>query len=413
MINTRRPKKCKKYKKCKNKTKRKRYIGGGKCNHREFTEMVSKEIVNYWGDQPWNSTPLTEYFEIQESRRGEKIAIQHHPVILYIITKYKKPIVDALQFYCTEKNNNIGNVEIYKDILQKYNQFIKTNGPGHLSEFIVQMENEWPKNPNKLQPNMFHLFMLHYHINDPLYRQLNSLQDPGLSKQEKWKTYISLFTGLDPSNRFTRLPLPYPLLDVFALGSGHDMDLDRRAGIIAERCIRNRKIKRVHTMDGHGRFICKLIEQLLHRDPHFFINRQEFDIFVYDIDKETHLWHQSTMPEGSSKFGNIFDFFDEDPDLSESLYYFNFSGLQKQHDRVLRSFEIVKMLEILDNIVVSFYTKRGADVSDDDSTTASILIAKILSVTHKPNILRKVTDREDFVTIGTGVGLDYSTILRK
>ena len=37
MINTRRPK---------------------KCNRREFTEVVSKEIVNYWGDHPCNSTPL-------------------------------------------------------------------------------------------------------------------------------------------------------------------------------------------------------------------------------------------------------------------------------------------------------------------------------------------------------------------
>jgi hypothetical protein len=381
---------------------RKIRIGGLKCNRNISLENLKNIIIK---DGLWEIelSDMSDSFDIKINRR-EHTKINHHPVILFICQIFGFTINEALEFYCSERNNTIRDEILYKSILEKYYIYENINEANRgtlLSNFIKQTEKEWPENPNKLQPNMFHLFMLHTRINEPIYKRLISIQlsDDIFSKQEKWKSYLDLFTGIDP------------IIDLFKLGSGHDADLDERAGIIAERCIRNKNINKLYTMDGHGRFLCKLIQHLFYRDRNFFENRN-LNIYVCDTDEETHLWHRTTMPIDVSINADIFESLNNSIDnntIGNNIYYLNFSGLEGQNQKVLTAFEKIIKRGHLDNILASFFTVRGASSTPNDNIDANILIGKIQSLSN--DRIKPVTNREGFVTLGTTVGsnIDYST----
>jgi hypothetical protein len=381
--------------KSKSKTRSKRLFGGNRCKTKyPRLEVLQNKIISFWNGD-WRLPEVNETSKLFDIGRGKKA--NHHPVILNILRAFNGIDVNyALSLYCGE-SLQIKKPE-YEEITIAFDGMKPETGT-ELSNFINRFaEDRNYTRANKLQPQNWQIFMLHFYIDTLLYEKLNTLQLPDevISKQTKWENYIQLFSSREES-----------LIDVNILGSSHDDDIDVRAGIVAERCIRNPKITKLYTMDGHGRFLCSLIKQIFHRDPRFFENR-DFNIFVCDIDEEVNYWHRTTMPANVTIDANIFDVLNDtvmSDEMENSLFYLNFSGLgdKVQLDSININYTLYRDMGLLDNLIISFYTVRGASVNSKK------LIGELNEISDS---LQSLTERIDFKTIGTDIGTDYSTFIR-
>lgn len=403
----------KKYYKNRNLSKKQFQFGGNKCSkiHEiiQIYHIIWNRLINYWGED-WRFDEIVpgipDTFEPKDKASyGEKL--KHHPVVLNILRSQYADYLDngrdtklnnILQMYCG--NWSIKLPEYSWIMYTVYNEHIRDLERANVSGIIKRFGEEHfnTKSGNKLQPQNWQLFILHYFIDHPLYKKINELQKPDheFPKQQKWEQYLTLFSG-DAS-----------FVNVNELGSGHEDDLDARAGIIAERCIRNTNLNKLYTMDGHGRFICSFVIQLFHRDPHFFIHR-DFNIYVCDIDKEVNLWHRSTMPIGVTVDRDIFEILEETIDSSsaeieKTLIYANFSGAAGQRELIETTFATYNLMNCLDNIVVSVANVRGAIPAIRKMTS------NLERISDKINT--NLTGRAEFPTIGSKVGIgigEYST----
>lgn len=369
----------------KNSTRR----GGGNCVSSALTKSLDKALIGYWGSSgKWRLSTKYKHDEMMSVKIGrrEEHVVEHHPIILNLLEQYKQFSLDkALQFYCS-KRTNIGEPE-YKELLVRFHNLNTLRFHSNfLAQFINDIGREWYSNGNVLQPQKWQLFFLHFYVDDPLYREMNSLQKSTLSRDQKWKIYLNIFTGDNA------------IVDVFQLGSGHDQDLDERAGIIAERCVRNEKFTSLHTMDGHGRFLCYFLKHIYYRQPSFF-KKREFEIYLYDVDEDTHEWHRTTLPKGSAINGDIFEILSDsiaENTIQNSLFYLNLSGIQGQSEHIKTTYHVLNEMRLLDHLVVSFATVRGAKKYADD------LYKSLANFSY-------LTKRKDFMTLGTSIGNDYST----
>jgi hypothetical protein len=96
-------------------------------------------------------------------------------------------------------------------------------------------------------------------------------------------------------------------------------DQELRAEFIANYIESNPNIKRIVTMDGHGRFIMTLLSKLKNKSL-----IDDIQIIVVDIDSVVNKWHQLFFPKSVISIeGNIFDY---KPD-NETFVYMNFCGI--------------------------------------------------------------------------------------
>jgi hypothetical protein len=371
--------------KMRNTRKLRYFFGGRECIDHPQVNRLKRRIFRRWRNGRWK---LREVNEVSSYFIQRRRPIEHHPVILNLLRSGVES-ADAFEFYCG--GTPFGRPE-YEELTFHFRNEIIDDG-SQLSEFIksVPAISARYNRSNILQPQNWHLFLLHFFIEDEKYSKLNRLQDTNeiTSLQEKWRFYLKLFTG--------------ELIDVFTLGSGHDDDLDARAQIVAERCVRNKRLNRLYTMDGHGRFLCSVIKHIFHRDPLFFERRRDFNIHVVDTDKECNLWHKTTMPLNVSIEGDIFQILNDtiaNDDAEKCLFYLNLSGLGGQSDNILTLFTLFNDLTLFDNLIVSFSTVRAG---------LQPALELIDNLTQMSPLIGGLTNRQDFVTIGTKYGMDYST----
>lgn len=286
-------------------------------NLNQINEQIFKSKVSTYG--PYGGSLRTE-------KKNDITVKYHHPVILDLLQQDKKYKLEDDNviwcFYLIDKEGNeksqykMGPADYYY-IIDYINRF---KGYGYtISKIINETLENFSKKKNNLQPSLIDIFILQYFIDEDNYKKMNELQSPNYSNEERWKSYLQLFYNENKLDNF---------LDFDILGSGHEEDLDERASIIAKRCKNNTAIKSIHTMDGHGRFITRLIKKLI--DEKIFEERPDFNILVYDLDFETDLWHKITMPLGTGKKGNILVELNkaiDDKSINEKIFYLNFSGL--------------------------------------------------------------------------------------
>lgn len=104
-----------------------------------------------------------------------------------------------------------------------------------------------------------------------------------------------------------------------------EINLQRRAQLLINQLNANPNIKRIIFMDGHGRMLYCMLEQILHHCP----NRlNDLKFVVVDVDKATHDWHTLFFPIEHTEciHGNIYDL-DETYYSESNLFYFNFCAV--------------------------------------------------------------------------------------
>jgi len=365
----------------------------------EITERIDRirdyrqRFSSYWNHNPDFWKIQKNKHSISSKKNTNAIASNKldnhgfsHPVIDEYL-KYDNNLENALYIYCG--NARIGIPE-YKKYLEFVQTFKQANNNINITKLMNDFANNFYKNSNVLQPTNWQMFLLHVFIDTPIYLEVNDLlKNPNITKEDIWYNFLDLFDGRyrDPNSSDI-------FVDVFGLGSGHDADLEERADIIAERC-KNNNIRNLITMDGHGRFLCSFLNKIdiLKRNPSIFEDN-DLSIYICDIDEETINWHDYLFPTNVSVSCNILSFiinsFIHGKINDDDLFYLNFSGLLNQSKDIIFIIQMFIDHELQDNILLSFSTVRGAK---DPST---LLINEL-----QDKGFQLLTDREDFVTMGT------------
>ena len=252
----------------------------------------------------------------------------------------------------------------YRDVLftmnahkkEKYDSIVFYD----VTSFLLKVSERY-KPSNRLQPTKYQYYAFQHILNTDfpelrcLYQQ-KMHTDGYVSTQEQWEWFLELYR---PQNR-------RKLLDFDVLGGCDQQDdLDERASILVNRILNNPFITSLHTMDGHGRLILRVVSKLLDREPQFFITRPTFYFHVYDIDEVTNLWHELILPHACTIVKQ--DIFEtllpsiETGDIQTQLFYLNFCGLMGQGPQVYDMYEMLSKKEqhsLMNNLVVSFSNIR-------------------------------------------------------
>jgi len=388
------------------KNKNRKTLKGGKCKipllNGELKDFRDR-LINLWGKTGWKLKPKIKKITLKKEEEE-----YHHPVIINLLYQNNK--------YQLEKDNDIWclyygkskfgrpEYDFAMDIINNFCESSRSCETNDICYLIPEIMKELYKttpfnNVNILQPSLWQIFVLQYFIEKGRYKLMNDLQNVNTSTHELWKIYLLLFYIKDTTNT-------YFFIDLDLLGSGHDDDLDERADIIVNRIIHNDNIKNLYTMDGHGRLITRIVVKLQIESPDFFINNPDFNIFVYEIDDEVHMWHRITLPNGSAIKGNIIDELDksiQDGSIEEKLFYCNFSGLSGQGARIINCYNLLYEsddTDNIDNVIVSFSSVREGKKSADNLLKGIIDLneTKLLDINKRIVLL---TERNDFYTIGT------------
>ena len=353
---------------------------------KNITKRSKNKCEDIYDDVKDYRQRFSDYWKNNPSfwKRNKKIIAPSgkHPVI-YDYCKNCDEIEnleEALSIYCGV--SRIGKPE-YNNIIKDYTDYINTVESINIAKFIKKIHIDY-KYQNILQPKNWQMFILHFLLQTPLYLKTNELKNPNNTKQQVWTQFLNLFDGRNHNDN--------TLIDVFTLGSGHDQDLEIRAQIIAKRCDQ-KNIQNLITMDGHGRFLCSFLKEIFKKNNDFFVYNP-LSIYICDIDEETINWHDYLFPLNVSVECDILSFIITSFTLgkinSNDLFYLNFSGLEKQGEKVELIIDMFINKGLQDNIILSFYTVRGAKDPSE---------IMILFLESKGFI--KLTDRDDFVTMGT------------
>jgi len=352
---------------------------GGKChvnnpNEEKLRKKVlsfREGIVEHWGANGWRKN-IKNYKKSIDIGDADKSIVTHHPVVLNILQQDND--------YKLEKNNIIWcfydgtfsfGLADYNYIVLLINSLIELEGYNEntIPKLINKIFEGYARKINDLQPSLLEIFILQYFIDEPSYKKMNELQSTKYSNKQRWNSYLELF--------YTENKSDDKFLNFDILGSGHEKDLDERAELIATRCLNDITIKSIHTMDGHGRFITRLIKKLI--DNNIF-DRPNFNIFVYDLDDETDMWHKITMPLGTAIKGNILTELENsinDDTINEKLFYVNFSGLtitQKQGGGInsYKTSKSAKVSKSAKSTMKTFYRRRKSNSLSNVSVSKSL-----------------------------------------
>jgi len=154
-----------------------------------------------------------------------------------------------------------------------------------------------------------------------------------------------------------------PLLPVFFAFFGGDKlngeknvkerDMEVRAHALADHIVAHPTVRRLVTMDGHGRFLLSFLREMMARDP---ARLDTLTIELVDMNREVTEWHESTYrcPALRSRIGNVLDI----PDVLDStvVYYLNFCGMTEQWQQVRAFLMATQHMAVF----CSFSLMRGA-----------------------------------------------------
>lgn len=227
--------------------------------------------------------------------------------------------------------------------------------PAFGTNLMKGMKRSCVQSANKLQPSILQTAMLHLL---PIPKNISR------------KQYCQLF-GAGPQ----------ALLNVDAMGSSHEDDLDERMEFIVK-LSQKLGTKQVNLMDGHGRCAVRLSAAL----------PAKTEILIHEIDETTHAWHQKTMPSAMPCKSNILEYLSTCAERGTlkpggKLFYLNFCGLMGQSDTIAWLLAAMTAEERA-QVVISFARVRGAIAEAD----ALEVILTDLGYT-------RVTSRGDFVTL--------------
>ena len=112
-------------------------------------------------------------------------------------------------------------------------------------------------------------------------------------------------------------------------------DLSGRSNALVKEMI-NKNIKKIHLMDGHGRFIMALYRSLILNGE----NINNYTIYVYDTDEYVNKWHEIFFPKVIISYKkNIFDILENNIKniewCKENIIYLNFCGLSNQCEKLV------------------------------------------------------------------------------
>jgi len=385
----------------KRKTKTLKYYGGG-CETipEKIIEFRDSVILTCWTQNP-NRWRKTKY------KRKRGATEENHPIIDDLI-RQGYTLETALSFYCGKTRIGVPEYQTIISRLDDYNfvaataeDLAKERGESILAPWkdyyalcIKRIGDEY-NSGNILQPALWQIFILQYYIDHYLYAKMNNLKNPALNFSEKWNEYLELF---DPTYNKDRED-SYTYLDFDILG-GHSDDLDIRTDLIVEIIHRKYGIGSVHIIDGHGRFVRRLMRKFIGERE----SERELDLFVYDVDEESHLWHELTLPFGCAKNEDILNELEMslgDGSINTKFFYLNFSGLGGQGRRIRKLLTLLFTTyhEYIEHVVVSFsHAQAGRKPAKKLKDKLLSLHTKYLfNYTHQFVLL---TDREDFFTIG-------------
>ena len=105
-------------------------------------------------------------------------------------------------------------------------------------------------------------------------------------------------------------------------------DQEYRAKIIVDNLLKY-DLKKLVLFDGHGRMYWCILNDLKTRG----LNIDDYHFYFYEIDKETHYWHNEYFPLRNCC--NIFEnIFESSNIFSNAFYYLNFCGIGNCHNEL-------------------------------------------------------------------------------
>lgn len=416
--------------------KRKKTKGGNVDDNRVLTyECINRlrsALTGYWGEEgnwqtPLNSVNIRYDSKVRGGDEGSKKRkrteepntrttrskkpsqtlqqlIEKHPIIHFLVNTKNLSFHNALLLYSGEiKMKTPEYIHIMEILINMTEENTKQMALDGIIKTIIESSPYYQK-MNILQPSMLQIFICHFFIDSPIFKEyfikINKLQSPPdqkYSPKERWTDYLELFYK-PPSNETL-------FLDYDKLGSNHEADLNERAEFIVSRCIQN-GLKSIHTIDGHGRLIIRIVDLLIQNDS---IDMNSFVIFVYDVSEDSNMWHHMTLPLGttqSGESGNILNLLISQSEnkeyLADKMFYLNFSGLTNQGKMVFEIIKKVDKTKNIQNIVVSFSCVRGALIPCNE------LYKQLITLTDKDgHSFNEITKRSkindsmgDFLTMG-------------
>ncbi len=170
-----------------------------------------------------------------------------------------------------------------------------------------------PATPKNLNSSVRRIFNQQVNGKNPLQPSIEQVK-----KLESMENINNFFQSLTPKN-WCEVVEHYKsyLFDGKAYHKIADQEL--RAEFIVNHIESNPNIKKIITMDGHGRFIMTLLSKLKNK-----LLIDKIQIVVVDIDPTVNKWHQLFFPKQIISIeGNIFN---HKPD-NETFVYMNFCGI--------------------------------------------------------------------------------------
>ena len=169
-------------------------------------------------------------------------------------------------------------------------------------------------------------------------RKDNALQ--ASSEQiDNWKHFKSLFNINNDKLSFTGW---IDLLDnglsglFFGKLKNKLPDQEMRAKIVVDLLLKN-NLYGLCLFDGHGRMIYCIIKEFIARN----INPDNYYFYIFDIHRETHIWHNEFFPMKNccNINDNIFNEYTNSGKIYNHLamdcvYYLNFCGLRNNHNNI-------------------------------------------------------------------------------
>ena len=246
---------------------------------------------------------------------------------------------------------------------------------------LLTVPREISYNDEIMQSTWEQVATLEYFTGHKFFREYRTFL---MNDSTKWYAYRDLFGT-------HKYPAKINLDEIVQIANDDPkcIDLNKRCSFISNFISDNSRINKFITMDGHGRILQRIVNDL---GPYQITSRNiNVAICEYDPKNTTyanHVWHQLTMPYNVAYYGNIFDHDFCKRHLQTTFVYLNFCGFSGQEDNIIGLVKIMKGLHCKQNLMISFSHARGA------KEPASIL-EEFLIYTEKFSIL---TGREDFKT---------------
>ena len=229
------------------------------------------------------------------SLNSDERNIMNHPVIYHLVNKdntsdpIKNKIQKALSFYNSDPHKYAG-VRDFSVIVRTIDAVIGAGaGVGGANYGVVYNDintlmkvlKTMDKRDNVLQPSINDLFVFHYFIHRPWFATLRQ----ALSTTDKFLGYAAYIKYFGSGGS----------IDFDVLGSSHEDDLAERASITTNKILSTPNINNIVTIDGHGRLITKIMQNLLISGQEERI--ENVNIIVTDVDFIGDLWHKLTLPK--------------------------------------------------------------------------------------------------------------------